>query len=354
MAKIIISYRRADSAAITGRIRDRLVAHYGASLVFMDVEDIPFGIDFRDHIRAELLRSDLLLVVVGREWLGKNSDGPARIHSETDPVRIEVETALQNAIPVIPVLVNGAQTPEPSDLPESLRNFAFLNAATVDAGRDFHVHMDRLMVGIDTVAVARRKATAPPRVETTKTGGVQAGKVFAVAAGLAAILLAGVGWRLFTARPGATPYAVASAAEVTVTAALSEPSPKPAEPVQTKPVQLTRSLAGSLAPQVEPQPSAPPLIAGTYLAYAKPGCGAQRQSVRVAINDGHISWQHDALDTTFRWEGTIAPDGTIKAAVADRPSLQAAGRYDLDDREVAMNYPQCGTVTMLIGQMLSR
>jgi hypothetical protein len=34
--------------------------------------------------------------------------------------------------------------------------------------------------------------------------------------------------------------------------------------------------------------------------------------------------------------------------------LQAAGRYDLDDREVAMNYPQCGTVTMLIGQMLSR
>jgi hypothetical protein len=64
MAKIIISYRRADSAAITGRIRDRLVSHYGASLVFMDVEDPPFGSDFRDHIR-ELLRSDLLLVVVG-------------------------------------------------------------------------------------------------------------------------------------------------------------------------------------------------------------------------------------------------------------------------------------------------
>ena len=88
MAKIIISYRRADSTAIAGRIRDRLVGQYGASLVFMDVEDIPFGIDFRDHIRGELLRSDLLLVIVGREWLGKAADGTARILSETDPVRI--------------------------------------------------------------------------------------------------------------------------------------------------------------------------------------------------------------------------------------------------------------------------
>src|ERR1700742_344199 len=126
MARVIISYRRADSTAITGRIRDRLVGKYGASRVFMDVEDIPFGSDFRDHIRNELLRSDVLLVIVGREWLGKDGDG-ARIQSETDPVRIEVETALQNSIPVIPVLVNGAQIPEPSDLPESLRSFAFLN-----------------------------------------------------------------------------------------------------------------------------------------------------------------------------------------------------------------------------------
>jgi hypothetical protein len=123
---------------------------------------------------------------------------------------------LQNAIPVIPILVNGAQVPEPSDLPESLRNFTFLDAATVDAGRDFHVHMERLIPVVDAVAAARRKAKAPPpRVETTKAGRVRPGKVFAVAAGLAAILLAGVGWRLFTARPGATPYAVASAGEVT-------------------------------------------------------------------------------------------------------------------------------------------
>jgi hypothetical protein len=215
--------------------------------------------------------------------------------------------------------------------------------------------MERLIPGIDAVAAARRAGAMPrARVETAKTGGVRASKVFAVAAAVAAILLAGVGWRLFSARSGAAPYAVASASEVTVTSALSAPSPKPVEPVQTKPVQLTRSIAPPAAPPPSTSSPAPSVIVGTYLAQAKAGCGAQRQSVRVAINDGRISREHDALDTTFRWEGTIAPDGTIKAAVADRPNLKAAGRYDLDDREVAMSYPQCGTVTMLIGQMLSR
>jgi TIR domain len=354
MAQIIISYRRADSAAITGRIRDRLVSKYTASRVFMDVEDIPFGSDFRDHIRNELLRSDLLLVIVGREWLGKDGDG-ARIQSETDPVRIEVETALQNSIPVIPVLVNGAQIPEPSDLPESLRSFAFLNAATVDAGRDFHVHMDRLVVAIDAVEAARRTKIAPAqragaRLEASR---LRVGGLSAVAAACAVILLAGAGWWFLGSPFGAMQHTLASVGESAVTttgsvSAASQPGPSSGQP------QLSNRAAQSASLQAASMHAAPSAIAGTYLAEAKAGCGAKRQSVKVAIRDGRISWQHDALDTQFNWEGTITADGTIKAAVPDRPNLRAIGRYHLDGREIAMNYPQCGVVTMLIGQMLSR
>jgi hypothetical protein len=362
MAKIIISYRRADSTAIAGRIRDRLAGQYGASLVFMDVEDIPFGTDFRDHIRNELLRSDLLLVIVGREWLGKAADGTARIQSETDPVRIEVETALLNAIPVIPVLVNGAHVPEPTDLPENLRNFAFLNAATVDAGRDFHVHMERLIAGIDGVAAARRQTVASPQgVEAARKA---SGQRLAAAAALAAMVLAGGGWWFLTSRPVATPYAVASADEVPppATRSIAVPATQAAEPPRTRSIAVPSQPGPQPAqpdhvaaiPQAAPPASEPSAIAGTYLAQAKAGCGAKRQSVRVEIADGHISWEHDALDSTFRWEGTIAADGTIKAQVADRPTLQAAGRYNLDERQIAMTYPQCGVVTMLISQMLSR
>ena len=70
MATIAISYRRADSDAITGRIFDRLVAHFGKSSVFRDIDNIPLGVDFRDHINKTLGESAIVLVVIGPKWLG--------------------------------------------------------------------------------------------------------------------------------------------------------------------------------------------------------------------------------------------------------------------------------------------
>ncbi len=54
MSKIVISYRRSDSAATAGRIYDRLIDRFGEASVFMDVDKIPFGIDFRHHIQDVL------------------------------------------------------------------------------------------------------------------------------------------------------------------------------------------------------------------------------------------------------------------------------------------------------------
>jgi hypothetical protein len=47
---IILSYRRDDAGWIAGRVFDRLVGHYGSDQVFMDIDSIPFGLDFREHI----------------------------------------------------------------------------------------------------------------------------------------------------------------------------------------------------------------------------------------------------------------------------------------------------------------
>src|SRR6516225_600407 len=52
MAKIFISYRRQDSAGVTGRTYDRLRADFGNDAVFMDIDSIPFGEDFSDYIDA--------------------------------------------------------------------------------------------------------------------------------------------------------------------------------------------------------------------------------------------------------------------------------------------------------------
>ena len=63
--KVAISYRRSDSDAIAGRIRDRLVSHFGATSIFMDIDNIPYGLDFRAHISKVLQQTDIVIAVIG-------------------------------------------------------------------------------------------------------------------------------------------------------------------------------------------------------------------------------------------------------------------------------------------------
>jgi hypothetical protein len=168
MTHIIISYRRADSDAISGRIRDRLANHFGDDSIFMDIDSIPFGVDFREHIQEALAQNDILIAIIGPKWLGPGRGDRMRIMEETDPVRIEIETALKNRSAIIPVLVGDAGMPEPTELPDSLKDLAFRNAAQVEAGRDFNQHMERLIRSIEFILSARGKAkgaaaeTVPP------------------------------------------------------------------------------------------------------------------------------------------------------------------------------------------------
>jgi hypothetical protein len=163
MAKITISYRRDDSMDITGRIFDRLTSRYGRETVFRDIDSIPPGRDFREHIQASIDDSDVLMVVVGPRWMGSTKHGQPRIRAETDYVRVEVEAALSRHIPVIPLLVGGADMPEPSQLPENIREFAYRNAVPIDSGRDFDHHLDGLIRATDSIIhdAAQTRPSAP-------------------------------------------------------------------------------------------------------------------------------------------------------------------------------------------------
>jgi hypothetical protein len=161
MARILVSYRRLDTDAIAGRIRDHLSKHYGDDAVFMDIDSIPFGKDFRAHVREALLTNDILLAVIGPKWAGPIKNGVSRINEDTDPVRIELETALQRGIPVIPVLVGGAKMPRTTALPAALKDLPFLNAAEVEAGRDFNQHVERLIRAMDSILNIKSAPFAP-------------------------------------------------------------------------------------------------------------------------------------------------------------------------------------------------
>src|SRR5262249_16806036 len=111
-------------------------------------------------IRASIDDSDVLMVVVGPRWMGGERLGQPRIQSDTDYVRVEVEAALSRRIPVIPLLVGGADMPQPHELPESIRDFAYRNAVAIDSGRDFDHHMNGLIRATDEIFV-RAEVTQP-------------------------------------------------------------------------------------------------------------------------------------------------------------------------------------------------
>jgi hypothetical protein len=144
---------------ITGRIFDRLASRYGRETVFRDIDNIPPGRDFREHIRASIDTSDVLMVVVGPRWMGDVRNGEPRIRGEVDYVRVEVEAALDRRIPVIPLLVGGAIMPDPKALPDSIREFAYRNAVHIDSGRDFDHHMTGLIQAMDKMIATTPLAT---------------------------------------------------------------------------------------------------------------------------------------------------------------------------------------------------
>jgi hypothetical protein len=149
MPSIMILYRRVDSAGTAGGIFDELVSHFGKENVFMDIDNIPLGTDYRDHIKDILSRTGILLAVIGPRWLSER-----RLYEESDLVRIEIQTALENKVAVIPLLVDHVNMPKGDDLPASIGELSFLNAAEVSPERDFHVHMARLIRSIKTTLLS--------------------------------------------------------------------------------------------------------------------------------------------------------------------------------------------------------
>lgn len=130
--KIFISYRRNDSAGAAGRLHDFLTARFGRDALFRDVDSMRLGRNFKNQIYKALGECDVLLAVIGPNWLdAKKDDGGRRLDDPNDYVRIEIATALQREVPVIPVLFDGTPPPEAPQLPQDLEELSFRSALKV-------------------------------------------------------------------------------------------------------------------------------------------------------------------------------------------------------------------------------
>jgi hypothetical protein len=61
----------------------------------MDFDSIPYGMNFRKHIKQTLARADVVVAVIGPSWAGPQSNSKRRIDDPKDFVRLEIAVTLE-------------------------------------------------------------------------------------------------------------------------------------------------------------------------------------------------------------------------------------------------------------------
>jgi hypothetical protein len=157
MAKVFISYRRDDSQWPADRLYEALKSHIKNPDrdVFIDVDDIPLGVDFRTHLDSKVAQCEVLLALIGPRWLDARSDdgGTRRLDDPNDFVRIEIASALRRGVPVVPVLLDGTPIPQAETLPEDLKALSWRNGVEVRR-LSFESDVQRLIRGLGLPGVS--------------------------------------------------------------------------------------------------------------------------------------------------------------------------------------------------------
>jgi hypothetical protein len=167
---IFISYRREDCQAQANGLNDGLRNRLPGAEVFFDVDSIPPGVDFEEHIQRSIEAADVVLVLIGDNWLDRDASGRRRIDEPGDFVRLEVAAALEREKTLIPVLVEDARMPPPTDLPEGLAALARRNAIEL-SGRRWRSDVDRLARAIRSRPGGPRPEPTPHRDRATDAEG---------------------------------------------------------------------------------------------------------------------------------------------------------------------------------------
>ncbi len=156
--RIFISYRREETAYPAGWLFDRLADRFGGGQVFKDVDSIQLGDDFVEVITTAVASCDVLLALIGDEWLTITDEhGRRRLDDPDDFVRLEIEAALLRKVRVIPILVGGASMPRADELPDSLSKLVRRQALELSPSR-FEFDTSRLLKVLDWTLAEVRKA----------------------------------------------------------------------------------------------------------------------------------------------------------------------------------------------------
>src|SRR5215510_756714 len=105
MAKVLISYRRADAGGWAKSLYSVLRAYFGSANVFYDRRTLQAGDEWFAVIADSIREADAVLVVIGPDWAGPSGGDRTRLDDPDDVVRREIELALAADRWIIPVQV---------------------------------------------------------------------------------------------------------------------------------------------------------------------------------------------------------------------------------------------------------
>jgi tetratricopeptide (TPR) repeat protein len=168
MGGVFINYRGEDSTFCAALIDHELSARFGSDLVFRDCRSISAGDDFVTSILGNLLRCNVLLVVIGPRWLTLTDDaGRRRIDTPGDWIHREIAEAFEQGMRVIPVLTDDADIPREAELPAGIARLSRCQYLRLHY-RDDEYGLARLadkLVEVDEelAAVARQRRQPPAR-----------------------------------------------------------------------------------------------------------------------------------------------------------------------------------------------
>ncbi len=141
MTGVYMSYRRGGpSMWAAERLVDRLRERLGHGVTVTAVDRLVSEPALPGAVREALQRCDVLVAVIGEDWLEAPEflDGVAgvrRMDHPDDPVRIEIDTAVELGLHLIPVLVDAAPMPASTDVPEDVRPLLRRHSLPLSAAR---------------------------------------------------------------------------------------------------------------------------------------------------------------------------------------------------------------------------
>ena len=167
MIDILVDYRTADARYCAAATSKLLADRFERERIFLDNQSMRPGAKYPAELRTALESMRVLLVLIGPRWMSPypRNNRLLPIERGGDWVRREIRRALQRAVPIVPILLDGVSLPDPGRLPQDVRGLVHHQTIAID-----HRHLRR---GVD--ALGDRLAELLPK-RVARRPGTRAGR----------------------------------------------------------------------------------------------------------------------------------------------------------------------------------